>query len=441
MNSHNCQLSTVNCQFTEVAIIGAGAAGFFTAINIMEACPSAHVTIYEGGKKALAKVAVTGGGRCNLTNTFDDIRSTASVYPRGEKLMKRALRVFSHQDAMDWFEAHGIELCAQADNCIFPRSQDAMQIVNMLTVTARKLGISVKLSHRVELIKRIDSAEDTTYRISFLEKNAADATAHAVVVTTGGSPHGHDIANMLSPLPIELIAPVPSLFSFKLAERKALSDLMGTVVSNAAISIQGTRFKAAGTLLITHWGMSGPAILRLSSYAARLLNSLDYRATLIVNWTGENGENDVRENIQQIKSVNGGKQMASIRPFGFTARLWLFILQRAGIASDKRWAELGLKGINKLVNTLTCDEYHIDGENKYKEEFVTCGGVSLSCINPTTLEARQSPLLYFAGEVLDVDAVTGGFNLQAAWSMGYIVAQELTKKMSNYSRTPQPSMR
>lgn len=385
----------------KIAVIGGGAAGCFCAIGLKRRLPDADVTIYEAGPKLLAKVAVTGGGRCNLTNSFRGVERLGEVYPRGEQLMRRALRVFSHEDTIRWFEAEGVRLVVQEDQCVFPASQDAMQIVRTLERCLREVGVRVCCNTRVE---RVD-----------------DLQADKIVVTVGGMSR-EKLAQLL-PEGIELTDTVPSLFTLKIPDA-GLRALMGTVVEQAALSLAGTRFRAAGTLLLTDWGVSGPATLRLSSYAARHLAENGYAGTLLINWL-DAAEADAREWIAATASANAKKQAASTPPDGITARLWRHLLGRAGLREDLRWAELGGKGAARLAATLTADAYPVAGRARFKEEFVTCGGVALSGININTLESKVRPGLYFAGEALDVDAVTGGFNLQAAWSTAATVVQAL----------------
>ena len=385
----------------KIAVIGGGAAGCFCAIGLKRRLPDADVTVYEAGPRLLSKVALTGGGRCNLTNSFRDVEHLEEAYPRGAQLMKRALRTFSHEDTMRWFEAEGVRLVVQEDQCVFPASQDAMQIVRTLERCLREAGVVIRLNTRVE---RVD-----------------DLQADKVVVTVGGMSR-EKLARLL-PEGIELTDTVPSLFTLKIPDA-GLRALMGTVVEQAALSLAGTKFRAAGTLLLTDWGVSGPATLRLSSYAARHLAENGYTGTLLIGWL-DAPEADAREWIAATASANAKKQAASTPPDGITARLWRHLLGRAGLREDLRWAELGGKGAARLAATLTADAYPVAGRARFKEEFVTCGGVALSGININTLESKVRPGLYFAGEALDVDAVTGGFNLQAAWSTAATVVQAL----------------
>lgn len=423
-----------------IAIIGGGAAGCFAAINIKRNYPEASVTVIEAGRKLLAKVAITGGGRCNLTNSFRDIRSIAAAYPRGEKLMKRLLREFSHDDTMAWFEREGVRLVTQDDQCVFPKSQDAMEIVDTLTSLMRRLGVEVRTSCRVVKIEAslsgyevaaLSGSNDLKASKPYNLKTSEPVSPSGdygglqlifdrVVVTTGGSPKLSGL-DMLAPLNLDIITPVPSLFSICLPNHP-ITELTGTVVEHASATLVGTKLRAEGPLLITHWGMSGPAILKLSSYAARQLHDSGYKAHISVNWLGDANEGEAMETIMELAIKNPAKQLASVYPQQFNSRLWTYLIKQSSLNPSQRWSELAKKSFNKLVNTLVNDQYLMDGKNRFKEEFVTCGGVALSNINPKTMECRNHPGLYFAGEVLDVDAITGGFNLQAAWSMAWVVS-------------------
>lgn len=388
---------------TSIAIIGAGAAGCFCAIEMARRLPAARITVYEAGPKALAKVAVTGGGHCNFTNSFEDVSRLEEVYPRGARLMKRVLHNFSQKDVMDWFEAEGIPSVVQEDRCVFPTSQDAMQIVRTLETLMRRYGVRLVTGCKVEDIREIN-------------------TDFKVVATGGGA------LKLLESLEgIEIVKPVPSLFTFKIADT-GLRSLMGTVVKDVNLSLAGTSFKSFGTLLLTDWGVSGPATLKLSSYAARHLADNAYKGTLIINWLGC-GESEVREILSSTKESSPKKQLSNTPPSALTSRLWKYLISRAGLREGILWAELGGKGLSRLVSVLTADACEITGRCHFKEEFVTAGGVSLSCIDIGTLESRRHPGLYFAGEVLDIDAVTGGFNLQAAWSTGWTVADSIVRKI------------
>ena len=366
--------------------------------------PDLSVTVFEAGPKALAKVAITGGGRCNLTNSFEGIQDLREAYPRGHQVMKRALKVFSQEDTCRWFSTQGVPLTLQEDHCWFPASQDAMDIVRCLLRSMK--GADLRLRTKVESIKP-----------GFEVNGEAFDT---VVVTSGGAPKG---LPFLDGLGLEIIPPVPSLFTFTIPD-PGLRSLMGLVVP-AGLSIPGTAYKSSGPLLITDWGLSGPATLKLSSYAARYLADNQYKTTIAVSWMQQN-EEEVKQLLVATASQNPQKLVRSTHG-SLPTRLWEYLTTRAGVRENQRWAEMGSKGINRLTATLICDNYPLIGKSKFREEFVTAGGVALSGINLSTLESRQYPGLFFAGEVLDIDAITGGFNLQAAWSTGYVCAQSILK--------------
>lgn len=392
-----------------VVIIGAGAAGCFCAIELRRRDPGLGVTVLEAGAKPMAKLAVTGGGRCNFTNSFEGIVRLEEAYPRGAQLMKRAMRVFSNDDTMAWFQREGIPYVIQEDRCVFPKSQDAMQIVRTLENLMRRLGVELRCGVRVNTVS-------STGGSFTLDTSAGTLSADSVIVTTGGG-----ALKLLEPLELQIEKPVPSLFTLKIYD-DGLRSLMGALAPDAILSLAGTPFKSSGTLLVTDWGVSGPATLKLSSYAARHLAGNGYKGTLLVNWTGW-GEDKAREFISTASRQNGKKRISNVAPDGISARLWQHIVSRAGLRDDIIWAELGSKGGNRLVGAITADAYEIAGRCHFKAEFVTCGGVSLQEVNLSTLESKKYPGLYFAGEVLDVDAITGGFNLQAAWSCAMVVAR------------------
>ena len=392
-----------------VAIIGAGAAGCFCAVQLRRMAPEVAITLFEAGPKPMAKLSITGGGRCNLTNSFQGIRSLGEAYPRGERVLQRALKAFSEEDTVRWFEAEGIPLVLQPDHCWFPRSQNALDIVRCLERGMR--GAELRLRTPV---RRIGMADQGGYLVS-------GEPFDYVVVTTGGAGKG---LPFLEGLGLEMIPPVPSLFTFTVPD-PSLRSLMG-LVTEASVGLAGTSFKADGPLLITDWGLSGPATLKLSAHAARYLAECQYKGTVVINWLNAN-ENAVREQLREMAAENPQKLLSSVHPV--QQRLWEHLLERAGLRKDMRWAELGTRGLNRLTATLTADSYPLSGKSKFREEFVTAGGVALSNVNLSTLESKRHPGLYFAGEVLDIDAITGGFNLQAAWSTGYVCAQNIVKSL------------
>ncbi len=400
----------------DIAIIGGGAAGFMAAIMARRTNPSSKVTIFERAQKVLAKVEITGGGRCNVTNSFAAITDMKQAYPRGHKLMKRLMKTFSHEDTYRWFEQHGVPLVTQEDECVFPKAQDSHAIINCLVRQANELGVTICCRHRLVNIHKM---EDGRLKLEF--ENGSHRVFHRTIITTGGSPNGRGL-QYLAQLGHEIEAPVPSLFTFNIKDR-AFCDLMGTVVDPVVTTIPGTKLRAKGPLLVTHWGVSGPAALKLSSYAARLLAENDYKTPLAISWTGELTRQEVEENLLKLQTANLRKQVATLHPFGLPSRLWLYILSKLGIDAVKPWAEIGRKTLNRMIETLVNDQYTIAGKGAFREEFVTCGGVSLSSVNSKTLESKVCPNLFFAGEVLDIDAITGGFNLQAAWTTGVVAGQ------------------
>lgn len=392
------------------AVVGGGAAGFFLAINLKELCPQMEVTIFEKSRKVLVKVEVSGGGRCNCTNSFAAVRDLSEVYPRGHRLMKRLFKTFDYRDAYTWFERHGVRLVTQDDNCVFPASQDSHTIINLFLAEARRHGISIRTESKITSLGEL-------------------ADYDFIAITTGGG-----TAAMAG---VPVVEAVPSLFTFSIADED-LQALMGTVVDDATAFIPGTGFRASGPLLITHWGMSGPAILKLSSHAARELHDHHYQMPLSVNWTSRK-DPEILQQLQDIISRHPQKQLNTIRPFDLPSRLWNYLLEKTlGERAKNRWQNLNKKELNRLVNTLCNDSYQIAGRAAFKDEFVTCGGISLAAVNPTTLESKDLPHVYFAGEVLDIDGITGGFNFQAAWTTAYTVAQAISHRSLSINQDSLP---
>ena len=392
------------------AIVGGGAAGFFLAVNLKEMVPEMDVTILERSQRVLSKVEVSGGGRCNCTNSFARVSDLSQVYPRGHRLMKRLFKQFDYRAAYKWFEHHGVKLVTQDDDCVFPASQDSHTIINCLISEAHQYGVRVKTGIKVNMLADV---ADFDY----------------VTVCSGGSPR-IDGLHWLQESGHEIVAPVPSLFTLSIDDA-AFTALMGTVVEDVQVMIPGTKMRADGSLLITHWGVSGPAILRLSSYAARHLSEAHYQVPLSINWTGCK-EHEVLEKLQALMVQHPQKQLQSVRPFGLPSRLWEYLLEKTlGQRASGRWQHLNSKELNRLTNALVNDGYTTSGRASFRDEFVTCGGVSLSSINLVTLESLHVPGLYFAGEVLDIDGVTGGFNFQAAWTTAYVVANAIADKTRN----------
>lgn len=406
---------------TRLAIIGAGAAGCFCAANIAENTREFDITIFESSDKPMHKLSLTGGGRCNITNTFDAVGALSHVYPRGANLLKKLFYNFDHNALQEWFLAHGVTLFAQDDGRVFPTSQNALQIVDTLYNALIAKGVTIKTNHR---LSSLQTNAEGKFILSFDEK--PPQTFDIVVVATGGtSPAFLDIFRNLG---IETIEPVPSLFTFTIKDPD-LNALMGATVDDASCSIAGTKFSSEGSILVTHWGMSGPAILKLSSYAARYLKENKYTSNLIVNWLNTN-EEYARNIVFSFQSRYPQKTVLSVRPDGITNRMWLYITNKCGIDGAKRWSEVSKKNLNRLVSILISDTYKIQGRGHYKEEFVTSGGISLNAVSSKTLESKAVKNLYFVGEVLDIDAVTGGFNLQSAWTTAYTAAMSIVNNQN-----------
>ena len=388
----------------KTAIIGGGAAGFFLAIQLKEMLPKMGVTIFERGSRLLSKVEISGGGRCNCTNSFQSVSDLSAVYPRGHRLLKRLFKGFSHKDAYDWFECHGVSLTTQTDECVFPASQDSHTIINCFLAEARRHQVEILTMQDIRSLRQLDGYD-------------------FIAVTTGGSPKMSGL-QWLADLGHEIMPPVPSLFTFCI-EDKQLQELMGTVADQATVMLPGTNLRATGPLLVTHWGMSGPAILKLSSYGARLLAEHDYAMPLAVNWLSQHDE-DVLTELHSIRQHNPQKQIQKCHPARLPSRLWSYLVSKClGERGNGPWNSLNKKELNRIVHILTNDNYLISGRASFKDEFVTCGGVALTAVNASTLESKHVPHLYFAGEVLDIDGITGGFNFQAAWTTAYTVATSI----------------
>ena len=388
----------------KTAVIGGGAAGFFLAVNLKEMMPDMQVTVFERSQHVLAKVEISGGGRCNCTNSFEEFTDLSQFYPRCHRLLKRLFNNFDYRDAYRWFEEHGVPLVTQDDQCVFPQAQDSHAIIDCFLSLARRYHIDIRRGCKVQSLEDVKDYDN-------------------VVVTTGGSPKGEGL-RWLAELGHEIEAPVPSLFTFAIHD-KPLQALMG-VVTDVETMIPGTKLRANGPLLITHWGLSGPAILKLSSHAARYLAEKNYQAPLAVRWLSL-ADQEIASLLYEQADSQPKKQLTTYNPFGLQQRLWAYLVEKALDARHQiRWTEMNKKDVNRLVNVLLNDTYQIAGRAPFKDEFVTCGGVSLKAVNPATLESRHVPHLYFAGEVLDIDGVTGGFNFQAAWTTAYTVASAIT---------------
>ena len=398
----------------KIAVIGGGAAGFFAALAAKKNYPDAYVIVLEKSTKFLSKVKVSGGGRCNVTNGETKISKLAKAYPRGEKLLKKAFREFNTSHVMAWFESRGVELMTQDDNCVFPVSQNSQTIIDCFLDEAKKLDVKLALSCGVKELKIVEEK----IHLDFIKPVEVEKIYDSVIVATGGSPKRSGLL-WLEKLGHEIEEPVPSLFTFNMPYDD-VTNLMGVVVESAIVKIQGSKLVADGPLLITHWGMSGPAILKLSAFGARYLSELGYCFKIQVNWVNIVNYEEVAKSILAISQSNSKKRLTNFRPYGLPERLWHHLLSKAGFHETKIWGELGKKGIHKITTILTNDVYDVAGKTTFKEEFVTCGGVSLRSIDSKTMQSKIHPQVYFAGEVMDIDGITGGYNFQAAWTTAFI---------------------
>lgn len=401
----------------DVAIIGGGAAGYFSAINVKENHPEAQVTIFEKSRYVLAKVKISGGGRCNVTNGNTSISQVSRAYPRGQRLMKNALAVFNTRDTMDWFMARDVPLYVQGDNRVFPVSNDSMSIIDCFLDQAEVLGIRIELSTGIKALVPVQGKLE----LSFTEVNRPPQSFDKVIIATGGSPQREGL-EWLASLGHNIVDPVPSLFTFNMPS-ESIIDYQGVAVESTQLSIPGTNLKTTGPLLITHWGISGPAVLKLSAFGARVLSEKNYHFQVQINWVDESNQELVIAEIQSIIDSHSSKLLTNVRPYGLPDRLWRYLLAKSGFAERKRWSELGKKGLNKLSTILTNDLYSVAGKTGFKEEFVTCGGVGLDSIDPKNMQSKVCKNLYFAGEILDIDGITGGYNFQAAWTTAFIAGK------------------
>ena len=405
---------TVKTNNVKVAIIGGGAAAFFSTFSIKNHHSDAQVVMFEKTAKLLSKVKVSGGGRCNVTHDCQNDRQMSANYPRGAKFMRRALEQFNVGDTIEWFAQRGVELKTEEDGRMFPTTNSSQTIIDCFLSQAENQGIQIRMSCPVKSLK-----QDGERWILVTDKG--EERFDKVIVATGGSPK-YSGFEWLEKLGHAISKPVPSLFTFNIPNNP-LTRLMGLSVSQAEVRIVGTKHAYQGPLLITHWGLSGPAVLKTSAFAALDLAECDYQFECSVNWLGTLKEHDLRERLENEISTIHKRKMVNRNPLDLPARLWVFLLQKIELNENRTWGELGSKQLNRLVNVLTNDAYSVRDKTTFKEEFVTAGGVSLESIHHSTLESKSAPGLYFAGEVLNIDGVTGGFNFQAAWTTGYITGQ------------------
>lgn len=401
----------------DIIIIGAGAAGIFAAINAAEPNPGKKVLVLEKSSKLLAKVKVSGGGRCNVTNVCTLPSELIKNYPRGNKKLKNAFVEFGSKDTVNWFLERGVALHAEADGRMFPTSNSSQTIIDCLLSQCDKYGVEIMTRMGIESIEKQEE-------IFCLATNSGEVfECKKLLISTGGS-NKIEGYHWLERLGHSINPPVPSLFTFNLTD-KSITALSGLSVPDAEVKIAGTKQSHRGPLLITHWGLSGPAVLKLSAWGARVLQEKDYQYTVLVNWLSEAKEPEARKMLEVFQQENPLKKVTGTPPFQLPKRLWEYLSLKSGVDPEIRWNNFSGKNFNKLVNNLVCDEYAASGKTTFKEEFVTCGGVKLGEVNMETMESRICPGLYFAGEVLDIDGVTGGFNFQAAWTTAYLAAKAM----------------
>jgi predicted Rossmann fold flavoprotein len=397
----------------DLVVVGGGAAGFFAAINAAMLNRNLKIIILEKSKRVLQKVKISGGGRCNVTNVISKPRDLIMNYPRGEDHLENPFSKFTSTDTIKWFENQGIDLHAEKDGRVFPKTNSSQTIIDCFLGLCQKHRISIETSTEVKSFKKENYAWviDTSNGVLETEK---------LLLATGSSPA---FWNKLAQNGFNVTSPVPSLFTFTL-KNKEIAQLSGLSVPDAKVSISGSGESKNGPLLITHWGFSGPAILKLSSRAALKLNSLNYEFTLRVNWISK-GQNDILESLKAIAQSDGKKNIITHNPMNLPTRLWRFLCNKAEIRQFQNWAECGKKHYKTLSEVLTDDKYEVTGKSTNKDEFVTAGGLDLDEINLLTYEHKQHHGLYFAGEILNIDGYTGGFNFQAAWTSGFLVAKAI----------------
>ncbi|TAD94023.1 MAG: NAD(P)/FAD-dependent oxidoreductase [Bacteroidetes bacterium] len=400
----------------DVVVVGGGAAGFFAAIQAAEAAPGLRIAILEKTGKLLQKVKISGGGRCNVTHACFSIADMAKRYPRGQAFLKKAFHEFFTTNTVAWFAARGVPLHTEADGRMFPTTNSSQTIINCLQSAVQRAGIKVLLHHGVAHF----APQQQGWQ---LHTTAATVlTTHTLCIASGGFPSLHQFQWLTQSTQHTIAPPVPSLFTFNLPGHP-ICALMGVVAPQAQVKIAGFDATTSGALLITHWGLSGPAVLRLSAFAARWLAQQQYSYTAIVNWIPSFNQTSLRQHIIQQRQAHGNLKVINTTWFGLPQRLWCFLVAQAGIAEATRWADLPAPQQNKLIQNLCHYELHAQGKTTYKDEFVTAGGIALAEVDAHTMQSRLHPNLFFAGEILDVDGITGGYNFQNAWTTGFIAGR------------------
>ncbi len=395
----------------DILIVGGGAAGFFSAINIAEKNPKLKIAILERGKETLTKVRISGGGRCNVTHHCFEVAELVKFYPRGEKELKSPFSVFSPKDTIEWFHKHNVKLKTEADNRMFPTTDSSQTIIDCFLENAHKLKIDVLTSQSVQTVFK----SDDNWKIETQNENYS---CEDLIFASGSNPK---IWELLEGLGHKIISPVPSLFTFNIKDNR-IKDLMG-LSTVASVKISQSKLQESGALLITHWGLSGPAVLKLSAWGARELFDKNYQFQISVNWLDYISFEQCVEELKKVKSSDSKKLIRNRKAFDIPTRLWENLVIAAEISADLKWADLSKKQLNNLANQLTNCQFQVNGKSTFKDEFVTAGGIDLKEINFKTMESKIHKNLYFAGEILNIDAITGGFNFQNAWSGGFVIAQ------------------
>ena len=391
-------------------IVGGGAAGFFTAINIVEKNPKAKVAILERGSEVLGKVRISGGGRCNVTHACFEPNELVKFYPRGEKELRGPFHQFCAGDTIEWFERHGVALKTEDDGRIFPVSNSSQTIIDCFLKATQKLGIAVLTGQSVQSIFK----KDNYWKIDTQNQNYQ---AENLILATGSNPK---IWDMLQQFGHAIVTPVPSLFTFNIKDAR-IKELPG-VAAQVTVKVKDTKLVAKGPLLITHWGMSGPAILKLSAWGARILHDKNYQFSITINWLNEEDPKEVEKKLKELKQEHAKKTVSKKSPFELSNRLWESLVLASGIEAETKWADLSKIQLQNLSNQLMNGTFQVNGKSTFKEEFVTAGGIDLKEINFKTMQSKLHENLYFAGEIVNIDAITGGFNFQNAWTSGFIVA-------------------
>jgi len=401
----------------DIIIVGGGAGGFFTAINIAEKNPKLKIAILERGKEVLTKVRISGGGRCNVTHACFEPNELVKFYPRGEKELRGPFHQFGSGDTIEWFEKHGVELKIEEDGRMFPVSNSSQTIIDCFTTATKKLGIQVLTGQSVQSIYKSETSDGNFWKI---ETQNEQYICEKLVLATGSNPKIWEIIHEFGH---SIVSPVPSLFTFNIKDPR-IKELPG-VSAQVSIKVKDTKLTSTGPLLVTHWGMSGPAILKLSAWGARTLFEKNYQFTIFVNWLNDMDAEDAEAILKELKQEHSKKTVSKKSPFEFPNRLWESLVLASGISEETKWADLSKNQLQNLSNQLTNGQFQVNGKSTFKEEFVTAGGIDLKEINFKTMESKLHQNLYFAGEIVNIDAITGGFNFQNAWTSGFIVANSI----------------